>query len=321
MRKQIIFMFSFFFIVFSTWAYGANITHKVKPGDSLYTIAKKHKVKVSQLKGTNGLKTSRLRVGQELIIKRDKIANKSKKGEGVTTDLNDNILASDGAGAIKYRVQRGDNLQVLAERFKVDEAEIIEANNLQAKRLRPGMVLLIPKGDDIDKDYADEIITLTNTQLKPWKDVEERYMLVKVAKSFIGAPYKYGGESIRGLDCSAFVKKIYGIFDVNLPRSAREQFRAGMKVSKEELAVGDLVFFRTRSYASYPTHVGIYIGEDSFIHSSSSRDRIGVRIDSLSSAFYNRTYLGAVRVKAASDDSAAVINIQEVTNLTKEDNP
>jgi cell wall-associated NlpC family hydrolase len=128
-------------------------------------------------------------------------------------------------------------------------------------------VLLIPKGDDIDKDYEDEIITLTNTQLKPWKDVEERYMLVKVAKSFIGAPYKYGGESLRGLDCSAFVKKIYGIFDVNLPRSAREQFKAGMKVSKEELAVGDLVFFRTRGYASYPTHVGIYIGEDSlYIH-------------------------------------------------------
>jgi LysM repeat protein len=123
----------FFFIIFSSWAYGADITYKVRPGDNLYAIAKKYKVKVSQLKGINGLKTTRLRVGQELIIKRDKIANKSTKGQRNTPDLDDTVLAGDGAGAIKYRVKRGDNLKALAKRFEVDEAEIIERTIFRQK--------------------------------------------------------------------------------------------------------------------------------------------------------------------------------------------
>jgi cell wall-associated NlpC family hydrolase len=127
-------------------------------------------------------------------------------------------------------------------------------------------------------------------------------MLVKVAKSFMGAPYKYGGETVRGLDCSAFVKKIYDIFDVQLPRSAREQFMVGNKISKDELAVGDLVFFKTKRYVKYPTHVGIYIGDGNFIHSSSTRSKLGVKVDALSSDFYSRTFVGATRVKKSTDD-------------------
>ena len=63
--------------------------------------------------------------------------------------------------------------------------------------------------------------------------------------------------------------KMYGIFEVRLPRSARKQFCAGSKVDKDDLAVGDLVFFKTKPYAQYPTHVGIYIGNGQFIHTSS----------------------------------------------------
>ncbi len=134
-------------------------------------------------------------------------------------------------------------------------------------------VILIPK--IIEVDDTEEFIELSKKPLKPWRNNEEKYMLVKVAKSFMGAPYKYGGETVRGLDCSAFVKKIYDIFDVQLPRSAREQFMVGNKISKEELAVGDLVFFKTKRYVKYPTHVGIYIGDGNFIHSSSTRCKLG----------------------------------------------
>ena len=122
-------------------------------------------------------------------------------------------------------------------------------------------------------------------------------MLVKVAKSFMGAPYKYGGNTVKGLDCSAYVKKIYEIFDVQLPRSAREQFRVGSQIKKEELAVGDLVFFKTKRYVKYPTHVGIYIGDGNFIHSSSGHGRIGVKIDALSSDYYTKAFTGATRIK------------------------
>jgi len=93
------------------------------------------------------------------------------------------------------------------------------------------------------------------------------------------------------------VKKIYEIFDVQLPRSAREQFRVGSQIKKEELAVGDLVFFKTKRYVKYPTHVGIYIGDGNFIHSSSGHGRIGVKIDALSSDYYTKAFTGATRIK------------------------
>ena len=93
------------------------------------------------------------------------------------------------------------------------------------------------------------------------------------------------------------MKKIYEIFDVQLPRSARDQFQVGSKIKREELAVGDLVFFKTRRHVKYPTHVGIYIGDGNFIHSSSGHGRIGVKIDSLSSDYYTNAYTGATRIK------------------------
>ncbi len=162
------------------------------------------------------------------------------------------------------------------------------------KRLSPGRTVLIPK---IIDEGEEEIVNLTNKPIKPWKNSDEKYMLVKVAKSFMGAPYKYGGTTVKGLDCSAYVKKIYEIFDIQLPRSAREQFQVGSKIRREELAVGDLVFFKTKRYVKYPTHVGIYIGDGNFIHSSSGHGRIGVKIDALSSDYYTNAFTGATRIK------------------------
>ena len=90
---------------------------------------------------------------------------------------------------------------------------------------------------------------------------------------------------------------MYEIFGVQLPRCAREQFYAGPRVNKEELLTGDLVFFKTKRCAKYPTHVGIYIGNGNFIHASSLLKR-GVKVDRLSDGYFMRTYTGAVRVKA-----------------------
>lgn len=205
---------------------------------------------------------------------------------------------------IEYKTKKGDTLDKVAALFNVDKEDLIESNNLQnlkGRKLSPGRTILVPK---IIEEGEEEIVTLTGKSLKPWKNSDERYMLVKVAKSFMGAPYKYGGNTLKGLDCSAYVKKIYEIFDTQLPRSARDQFKVGSKIGKEELGIGDLVFFRTKRYVKYPTHVGIYIGEGNFIHSSSGHGRIGVKIDSLSSDYYSKVYTGATRVKSGSFEEA-----------------
>ena len=70
-----------------------------------------------------------------------------------------------------------------------------------------------------------------------------------------------------GIDCSAYVQKVYKLIGIELPRSARLQFKEGEIVDRDSLSIGDLVFFRT--YASFPSHVGIYLGNDLFIHASS----------------------------------------------------
>lgn len=300
----------------------AQTTHKVRQGDNLYSLAKKYHVSVDQLKSQNNLRSIKLSLGQTIIIKGDS-EKRTARNESTTKNngKKKNIQqieapAEENDGEfIEYKTKRGDTLDKVAALFNVDKEDLIESNNLQSlkgKKLSPGRTILVPK---IIEEGEEEFVTLTGKSLKPWKNSEERYMLVKVAKSFMGAPYKYGGNTLKGLDCSAYVKKIYEIFDIQLPRSAREQFKVGSKVGKEELGVGDLVFFRTKRYAKYPTHVGIYIGEGNFIHSSSGHGRIGVKIDSLSSDYYSKVYTGATRIKSASSEDApeATINSEKTS--------
>lgn len=308
----------FFAVLIPTYSLSSNITHKVRSGDNLYNLAKRYHVSIDRLKSMNDLRSTKLSLGQVLIVKTDasdispntkavkKGTAKKKRAEEVV------VTENDGDGEfIEYKVRKGDTLDRIATRFEVDREDIAEANNLQNsrnKRLKPGRVLLIPRNTE-NENNDEEYVTLVQKALQPWKNSDEKYMLVKVAKSFMGAPYRYGGESVRGLDCSAYVKKIYEIFDVELPRSAREQFRVGAKVSsKEDLSVGDLVFFKTKRYAKYPTHVGIYIGDGNFIHSSSYHSKLGVKVDSLDSSYYARTFIGATRVKRPTEENPETNN-------------
>jgi Bacterial SH3 domain./NlpC/P60 family. len=118
--------------------------------------------------------------------------------------------------------------------------------------------------------------------------------IVDFAERFLGVKYAYGGSSPKGFDCSGFVSYVYKNFGVELPRTSLEQSRFGEAVDKEDLEVGDLVFFKTLG-SKRINHVGIYIGDGNFIHSSSGGDE--VRIDTLLSGYYNDHYAAARRVK------------------------
>lgn len=115
--------------------------------------------------------------------------------------------------------------------------------------------------------------------------------LVAHYREWAGTPYRAGGLSQRGVDCSGFVYLTFREkLGRKLPRTTQEQLRQGKRVARSELTVGDLVFFRT----GFKTrHVGIYLGEEQFLHASSSR---GVMISSLSDAYWNRAFLQGRRV-------------------------
>jgi len=117
-------------------------------------------------------------------------------------------------------------------------------------------------------------------------------MLMEVIK-YLNTPYKYGGNTKDGMDCSAFTQILYrDVFNINLERSARLQYNQGSVVAEsEELKFGDLVFFNTRKRVK-PGHVGIYIGDNLFAHASTKK---GVTITALDYEYYSRVYMGARR--------------------------
>ncbi|GAC1535403.1 MAG: hypothetical protein NVS2B17_05650 [Candidatus Velthaea sp.] len=115
--------------------------------------------------------------------------------------------------------------------------------------------------------------------------------LTRSAMRFIGTPYSFGGTSANGFDCSGYVQHVFAMLGVHLPRTADAQYDAAHQIAKSGMATGDLVFFHT--YAAGVSHVGIYLGNDKFIHSSSSH---GVTVSSLHDSYWAARYLGAKRV-------------------------
>lgn len=115
--------------------------------------------------------------------------------------------------------------------------------------------------------------------------------IVSASMNYIGVPYVFGGTSPYGFDCSGYVQYVFANAGISLPRTADVQYEVGTPISTTDLVSGDLVFFSTYTWGA--SHVGIYLGDNKFIHASSSR---GVTIDSLGSSYWSSHYIGARRI-------------------------
>lgn len=116
--------------------------------------------------------------------------------------------------------------------------------------------------------------------------------IAQFVMSFIGYSYVYGGASPKtGFDCSGLMYYCLTQYGYKMNRTADDQMKQGSAVSRDELIVGDLVFF---GYGSYANHVGMYIGNGNFVHASTPTT--GVRINSLNETYYNTRYIGARRI-------------------------
>jgi cell wall-associated NlpC family hydrolase len=138
------------------------------------------------------------------------------------------------------------------------------------------------------KSHANSSKTTSKPSI-PLSIAQERIMLA--AERWIGTPYRYGSTTRTGTDCSGFVMRVYEETGMNIPRSTKDQFVSGVVVEREELTVGDLLFFNTNGAGV--SHVGIYAGQDTVIHASSTH---GVVKQSFSDTYLAKTFIGARRV-------------------------
>lgn len=230
----------------------STFNYTVKAGDTLFLIAKNFNTTVTELKTMNQLTSDMLIIGQVLKVP----ATTKVETQSVTKT---------------YTVQPGDTLFKIASNYNMTVTQLKSSNSLSSDTIYVGQVLQIPSVE----------IKSPPTQTSLNADT-----LIAEAKKYMGVPYVWGGSTPSGFDCSGFLNYVFNQVGVSIPRTVSTIWDAGTSVSSPQK--GDIVFFTT--YAPGPSHAGIYIGNNQFIHAGSST---GVTISDLNNTYWKPRYLGA----------------------------
>ena len=301
-----------------------TITYTVQPGDSLYTIAHKHGLRLPELLQVNNLRNPHaLQVGDQIKIpvKGNAAASAQRTAQPTApasgwAEINKdriNIRTAPSTDARRITiVDRWTKVQVLGRqgdwsRIRLQSGTIGWVLSQYLSPTKPPQTR-----NEVAKRTTNQNATRTarasasrqaKTKSQPTASkppttadasavADGQPAVVRRALGYLGTRYRYGASGARGFDCSGFTSYIYRQHGISLPHNSAAQYRVGKPVSRSELRPGDLVFFRTRG--SRISHVGIYIGNGKFVHASSARGR--VRVDTLTSGYYHQRYVGARRI-------------------------
>ncbi len=291
-----------------------TVKHTIQKGETLSSIAQKHNTTIDKVRQANGLKKGAiLRLGKVLKVPTDAYISYT------------NSLPKPK----KYVINKGDTLSSIARKHHTSIVKIRKANALRKGQiLKVGKLLKIPQNTKIvrvakakkkvsDKKLVASLSKLDTISLekksakkqkqstfkfrdifvskKKDKNSDKCQRITSVAKTKLGKRYVWGASGNKNTyDCSSFTKFVYKNIGITLPRTSINQSKFGKYVKRNELKKGDLIFFDTsKRRKGYVNHVGIYLGDNKFIHASSAKKK--VVITSLNKDFYSNRYKGARR--------------------------
>lgn len=236
-------------------------------------------------------------------ILQEGISSKQSQGDSAASGFH-SLLASLGGGtASRAQIAAADILRIEMMQHSLalfgDDATDVQSSPSSGVESLLAALVEDPRGASprpplpSANGAESELLTeLTGGAAASQESVPSLDQIGKTAAQYLGTPYRFGGEGANGIDCSSFIQHVFREQGIELPRTAREQSKVGSEVEPGDLRKGDLVFFHT--YASYPSHVGIYLGDGKMIHASSVKGE--VTISDMNTDYYRSRYLGAKRI-------------------------
>jgi cell wall-associated NlpC family hydrolase len=314
----------------SSYSNAKLVKHSIKKNETFFTIARKHHTTMDEILQENNIKANAmLHLGQILIVPTDTYDHKSKKiisqfkNHSIEKGETLFIIAKKYHSSVadikaKNNLKKGEVLKL--GRVLIVPKNTYFSNQITIKKVKKKEIKKKKKKKKVKKVKKKKRIKKKRIKKKPKiikkksvkKPQKKKIQVAKriiynrkssstlqkkitsIAKTKLGRRYVWGASGLRNTyDCSSFTKYVYNRNGISLPRTSIKQSRVGKHISKSQLKKGDLIFFDTsRRRKGYVNHVGIYLGNNHFIHASSSKRKVVV---SKLEKFYLERYKGARR--------------------------
>jgi peptidoglycan DL-endopeptidase LytE len=311
-------------IIFTTTTVEA-MSYTVEKGDTLSKIAKAHNTTIQQLKHWNNLDNDQIYIEQKLIVAVNKVTptNNISSEKKATTNIEIKEDSVNVKNPTMYVVAKGDNLSKIAKKYNTSVGQLKQWNNLKSDAINVGQKLVIEQkvnvassnkaidhviieqknieenvealnqfeetaDEAIARQLAGEIEIATNVS----EATANKYAhVLQVATQSLGIPYKYSGTTIEGFDCSGFVSYVYNSVGVDLTRKSSLMYFEQDTTKVENPVPGDIVFFKNTIIPTI-SHMGIYIGNDDFIHAGTN----GIAIGNVKAKYWSERFVAFKRL-------------------------